>query len=95
MKTILRAASVVAMISGVAGGNVVRGQKNGSPVSPGEIARVTETVKRKDLIPELEREILRLMTEGEVPGLEIAVVHGGRSTGSRALGLRMPRRAGR
>lgn len=84
MKTILRAAAVLVMIAGLAGGNAVMGQ-GGSSASRRQLA---ETVKRKDLVPELEREIPRLMAEGEVPGLQIAVVRGGKVEWIKSFGVR-------
>ena len=69
MKAIL---PVLVIMAGVAVGNVATAQLGASQNS-----RVADPVKRKDLVPELEREIPRLMTESEVPRRQIAVVRGG------------------
>src|SRR5688572_10077740 len=85
MKTILQAAAVLVIIASLAGGNVTTGQ---SESSRRETARVAETVKRKDLVPELERTIPRLMTEGEVPGLQIALIRGGKVDWIKSFGVK-------
>lgn len=82
MKTILRAASALTIIAGLNDGKVATRQ-----TSRREIASVAENVKRKDLVPALEPEIPRLMTESEVPEFQILgwCVVGG-STWSRVWG---------
>src|SRR4051812_10405225 len=86
MKIILRAAVLVIMAS-LASGTVAMGQ-SGSSGARRESTRVKETVKRKDLVPKLEREIPRLMTEGEVPGLQIALVRGGKVDWMKGFGVK-------
>src|SRR5215203_5417573 len=87
MKTNLRAASVLVIVAGLAGGMVATAQ-SGSSDSRHESARVTETAKRKDLVPELERTISRLMMEGEVPGLQIGLVRGGKVDWIKSFGVK-------
>src|SRR5687768_5745198 len=84
MKTILGAASLVLITAVLAGGVVVTAQKN----PRGEIARVAETVKRKDLVPGLEQAIPHLMNEGEVPGLQIALIRGGKIDWIKSFGVK-------
>ena len=80
MKAIL---PVVVIVAGLSVGHVATAQTSRS-----EIARVAEAVKRKDLVPELEREIPRLMTEGEVPGLQFALVRGGKVDWIKSFGVK-------
>ena len=75
MKAKIRAASVFVVLGCFLNGSVVTAQSISSKPKSADVA---DSVKSKDLIPGLERAIRRLMTEGEVPGLQIAVIRGGK-----------------
>jgi CubicO group peptidase (beta-lactamase class C family) len=85
MKTGFRSASVLAVMGClVVSGNVVSAQG----VSRSAPLGVAEGKKRKELVPELEQAIPRLMIEGEVPGLQIALIRGGKIAWTKSFGLK-------
>src|SRR5688572_7149845 len=72
MNAILRAAQVLAIIGGLIAGDVATAQ----------------TRTRRDVTGELQQAIPRLMTEGEVPGLQIALIRGGKVDWIKSFGVR-------